>query len=219
MIAATNPLRTRDLAQIHCARRDLALTDDTYRALLHRIAGVESAADLDIGGRGRVLNEFRRLGWAPRPKSRKKSTPPPRCRDQRALALALWIELHRLGAVRDPSDLAFAAYAQRQCGVDHWMWARGGKRIDALVGGLRAWHARVELLGLWREAHGYGLAIAGDGSEAALARYLGRPSFGAIRASDATLAHRSGPTAAGQLLAAVVPHRPTVPEPKAAPCA
>lgn len=185
-MSTQKPLRTRDLAQIHCARRDLALTDDTYRALLYRVAKAESSADLDISGRAKVLAEFRRLGWKPKPgktaDGRKKSALPPR--DDRAVALALWIQLHQAGEVRDPSDLALAAFAARMTGVDHWRWTRADG-CHRIIEALKAWQARTELRALWCRAHALGLEIAGDGSDAALARYLGRKSFGAIRTSDA----------------------------------
>lgn len=185
--AQPKPPRDRDLAQIHIARKALALTDDTYRALLQRVTGKDSAADLSIGERGRVLAEFRRLGWRPKPgklaDGRKKSARPPR--DDRAVALALWIQLHQAGEVEDPSDLALAAFARRMTGVDHWRWTRADG-CHRIIEALKAWQARTELRTLWRRAHALGLEIAGDGSDAALARYLGRKSLGAIRTSDAS---------------------------------
>lgn len=57
--------RNLDLSKIHIAKKDLGLDDDTYRALLTRVAGVRSAKDLNPRQTGRVLAEFVRLGWAP----------------------------------------------------------------------------------------------------------------------------------------------------------
>ncbi len=55
-------LRIKQLAAIHVlARKQLRLDEDTYRALLQRIAGVRSAADLDGPGRAAVLTELHRL--------------------------------------------------------------------------------------------------------------------------------------------------------------
>jgi phage gp16-like protein len=53
--------RLRDLAAIHAEKKRLCLDDATYRALLARVAGVRSAADLDAQGRAEVLREFARL--------------------------------------------------------------------------------------------------------------------------------------------------------------
>lgn len=54
--------RNKQLAAIHVlASKRLHLDRDTYVALLHRVGGVASSADLDQRGRVKVLNELRRL--------------------------------------------------------------------------------------------------------------------------------------------------------------
>ena len=55
--------RNLQLSKIHIAKKDLGLDDETYRALLMRIAGVRSAKDLNPRQIGFVLAEFARLGW------------------------------------------------------------------------------------------------------------------------------------------------------------
>ncbi len=55
--------RNRELAQIHCAKRDLALDEETYRAMLWTIARVKSAADLDFTGRRQVIEHLRARGF------------------------------------------------------------------------------------------------------------------------------------------------------------
>ena len=57
--------RNMDLSKIHIAKKDLGLDDETYRALLFRVAGVRSAKDLNPRTTGKVLAEFERLGWKP----------------------------------------------------------------------------------------------------------------------------------------------------------
>lgn len=57
--------RNLQLSKIHIAKKDLGLDDETYRALLVRVAGVRSAKDLTPRQAGAVLAEFTRLGWAP----------------------------------------------------------------------------------------------------------------------------------------------------------
>lgn len=56
-------IRKRQLAQIHIAKNDLGLDDDTYRAILMDVAGVASAADLSAKGRRDVLARFESKGW------------------------------------------------------------------------------------------------------------------------------------------------------------
>lgn len=51
------------LAKIHIAKAQLGLDDETYRALLARVAGVRSAKDLSPRQVGAVLREFERLGF------------------------------------------------------------------------------------------------------------------------------------------------------------
>ena len=54
--------RRKDLAAIHVmASKQLRLDEDTYRALLERLAGKRSAADLNTRERMAVLDELRRL--------------------------------------------------------------------------------------------------------------------------------------------------------------
>lgn len=54
------------LAKIHIAKTQLGLDDDTYRAILARVAGVRSAKDLSPRQIGAVIAEFERLGWVPK---------------------------------------------------------------------------------------------------------------------------------------------------------
>lgn len=62
----TDPTRARDLKLIHAARRQMAWTEDTYRAILKRVTGHGSAADLNAKQRKAVLDDFARLGWNPK---------------------------------------------------------------------------------------------------------------------------------------------------------
>lgn len=55
--------RKRMLASIHIARKDLALEEESYRALLCRVAGQNSAKGMTNQQLGAVLAEFERLGW------------------------------------------------------------------------------------------------------------------------------------------------------------
>jgi len=57
-------LRSNALAQIHIAKAQLGMDDDTYRAMLWAQAGVESARDLDHAGRAKVLAHLSACGAA-----------------------------------------------------------------------------------------------------------------------------------------------------------
>ena len=59
--------RTREIAKIHLAKKQLGLDEATYRATLKRVAGCLSSAELTAGGRALVLEELRALGFKPAP--------------------------------------------------------------------------------------------------------------------------------------------------------
>ena len=59
-------VRTRDLAMIHIAKKDLGLDDDTYRDMLWTVARVRSSGELDHAGRDSVLKHLKSRGWQPK---------------------------------------------------------------------------------------------------------------------------------------------------------
>lgn len=54
--------RTKDLAKIHLAKKQLQMDDETYRAMLWTQARVESAAKLDSHGRKKVIEHLISIG-------------------------------------------------------------------------------------------------------------------------------------------------------------
>lgn len=62
--------RRAELAQIHQAKKQLQLDDDTYREVLARVTGVTSSADMTHAQRKAVLAEFMRLGFKPQRSAR-----------------------------------------------------------------------------------------------------------------------------------------------------
>lgn len=70
-------LRKAALAKIHIAKSQLAMEDADYRAVLMRVAGVKSAADLTPRQIDAVLAEFRRLGFVDRANPRQPSAATP----------------------------------------------------------------------------------------------------------------------------------------------
>lgn len=56
-------IRKRELAQIHVAKSQLGIDEDTYRAMLWTVARVKSAADLDWAGRKKVLDHLKAKGF------------------------------------------------------------------------------------------------------------------------------------------------------------
>ena len=62
-MAATPDPRRQQLARIHQAKKQLALDEDTYRALLVRVTGKASSADMTTAQRNAVIAELLRLGF------------------------------------------------------------------------------------------------------------------------------------------------------------
>ena len=58
-----DPLRRRELAAIHVAKKEIGLDDATYRYILRNYFNVESSADLDQAGRRKLLDHFKSRGW------------------------------------------------------------------------------------------------------------------------------------------------------------
>lgn len=55
--------RQRQLAQIHIAKKDFGMDDETYRAMLKGVAGVDSSSQLDFNGMTKVLKHLRASGF------------------------------------------------------------------------------------------------------------------------------------------------------------
>ncbi|QQQ17769.1 regulatory protein GemA [Brevundimonas vitis] len=135
--------RARAIAKVKIAAKQLGLDDATYRAMLSRITGQDSAAKCTEAQLGRVLDEMKAKGWkASKPAARsERSASSTRHAAKQAVsplalkARAMWISLHQLGEVRDPSEAALEAFARRQLGVDRLQWAvpsQGAALIEAL---------------------------------------------------------------------------------------
>ncbi len=107
------------LARVHIARKELGLDEETYRAVLRRVADAASAADMSNDDLERVLAEFRRLGWRPqRAEGWRPKSPKPWVRK----VYALWGEAKRTGAFRDRRRSALRAFVKRQTGCDDPEW-------------------------------------------------------------------------------------------------
>jgi phage gp16-like protein len=148
--------RTGYIKLIHVARRELEkagqMDEATYRAMLLAVGKASSTKDMPPSSLVKVLEHMKRAGFTVRPKTperpqqRRLATSP----DARKVR-ALWLFLHELGAVRDPSEQALAAYVARMAKVDDLHWARGRRfdtkkswdRPELLIESLKAWAMRV----------------------------------------------------------------------------
>jgi phage gp16-like protein len=132
---APNPHRRAMLAKVHLGVKELGMIDDDYRAILIRIAGVTSAGDCTDAQLADVIEELKAKGFRPKVTAGKPRQPKPADHAMAGKARAMWISLHQLGAIDNPSERALEGFAQRQLGVERLQWAdqrMGYKLIEAL---------------------------------------------------------------------------------------
>jgi phage gp16-like protein len=130
------------IAKIHLAKKQLALTEDSYRDVLRRITGLDSSADMRADQLDAVLREFARLGWKPRPAMKRCAAP------QVRMIYAVWKDIVRLKGSGDAAGLR--SFVQRQTktlvnpqGISspEFLDAEMGARV---LEGLKAWRARLQ---------------------------------------------------------------------------
>lgn len=128
------PDRRARLAKVHIAKKQLALEDDSYRALLHRVTGQESSANCTDAQLDALLGEFKRLGFA----GEKPKTP----RSDKAyvrMIFGIWKDLKPF--VNDHSVRALQSFVKRQTNVDAPEFLSPEEAND-VIEGLKAWLAR-----------------------------------------------------------------------------
>jgi phage gp16-like protein len=130
------------LAKVAIARKELGLDEETYRAVLTRLTGQDSAKACTDRQLGLVLDEFKAKGWKPHAKVLARNTKlrlvdPPAVRKARAL----WISLHQLGVVRDRTDAALESFAVKQIGKP--LREADAARVYKLIEALKAMAERA----------------------------------------------------------------------------
>lgn len=123
------------LARIHIAKKELALTDEAYRDILHHYFQVDSAKELNERQARDLINLFKAKGWQPRfdgQKQQRKTDgqyleikPGPAAKQQRKV-LALW---HALGY--DINKIH--ARVKKQFGVNRFEWLEDSKALHILI--------------------------------------------------------------------------------------
>lgn len=121
--------RVRDLAAIHASAKKLGMERPVYEAMLMRVIGVRSCADLDATGRARVLAELRRLG-APR----KPAVGRPSRADGEPMLRKIEALLREIDAPWSYAD----AIAKRMFGVPFIAWVHRSEQLRAIIAALDA---------------------------------------------------------------------------------
>lgn len=131
---AADTARTKRIQQVQIARKQMAMDEATYRAVLVRITGERSCTALDSAKLDRVIAEMKRLGWRPtghRPTARHAHV---------RKVYAIWTSMAPL--LDDPSQPALRAFVVRQTGVTSPEWL-DGQQGNLVIEGLKAWRRRL----------------------------------------------------------------------------
>lgn len=143
--APANPARLSLIKLIHVARRELRMDDDTFRLMLVSMTGLDgatSSADLSVPNLQRVLEQLKQRGFTVRPKKAQRR---PKADDGQSRKIrSLWLTLHGLGAVRDPSEEALAKFVLNMTGVAALQWLKGSQ-ASGVIESLKQWQQRIEL--------------------------------------------------------------------------
>ena len=155
--------RARLIRLVHVGRRELGLDEESYRAVLQAQAGVSSSSLASVKQLQAVVDFMKRQGFKVSSKApaatRKVLVKGRQTGVSTALAAAdavvlasdpearkaraMWITLHEIGQVRDPSEAALLAYARRQTGVERMEWMRD---MVPVLEPLKSWLLRLRML-------------------------------------------------------------------------
>ncbi|NMX60234.1 regulatory protein GemA [Pseudomonas sp. WS 5079] len=141
--APSNQDRLRLIKLIHVARRELRMDADTYRLMLAGMKGLDGAtstADLNVPNLLKVLEQLKQKGFKPRPNKAGKR--PPAGDEQSKKIRSLWLTLHDLGVVRDPSEAALAKFVLGMTRVSALQWLNTAQ-ASRVIENLKQWHNRV----------------------------------------------------------------------------
>jgi hypothetical protein len=129
------PDRKAMLAKVHLAKKELGLDDGTYRIVVARITGKDSAGACRRPQLVDLLAEFKRLGWGGAPP--RKTSDKPYVRK----VFALWRSFCESGLARTPTPAGLKAFVKRMSGVDDPEWL-DPRQAGLVIEGLKAMIAR-----------------------------------------------------------------------------
>jgi len=129
-------------AKIHIARQQLGMDDQGYRALLARVAGVQSSKDLGARQVGAVLREFERLGFKPQasPKGKGKPHNFNQLREEITKVEALLTDLNLPWSYAD-------SIAKRMFKIERCAWLKSRKHFEGVIAALHVEQKKQQLKG------------------------------------------------------------------------
>lgn len=126
-----------DYAKINIACKELGL--NKHQLLADRY-GKDSSKELTTANLFDLYRHFHNLGWRVRRRTGGKTSPKYDDARQRKV-VALWIELHKAGVVKNSSDRALQVYVKRMSGIENLKWC-GAQECFRLIESLKKWGAR-----------------------------------------------------------------------------
>lgn len=136
------------IIKIHALKGSLKLDDDTYRDILGGY-GVKTSTKLTIVKADQLIDDLTKKAtaagvWEKRkPAAKAKATRKMADDDQSRMIRGIWIELHGMGAVRDPSEKALTSYVKRMTNIAALQWL-DVKQAQLVIEALKKWRKRVE---------------------------------------------------------------------------
>ncbi|MDD0973839.1 gp16 family protein [Pseudomonas fontis] len=139
----TNDIRKSLIKLIHVARRELQMADDTYRLMLagmRELDGATSTAELSVPNLMKVLDVLKQKGFKVRPN---KAGMRLKADDSQSKKIrSLWLALHDIGAVRNPSEEALAKFVRGRTGVAALQWL-STTQASQVIEHLKQWQSRM----------------------------------------------------------------------------
>jgi phage gp16-like protein len=136
-------------AQIHIAKSQLNMDDDTYRALLKSATGKTSCADMGIIDLNKALQAFKDRGFkSTKPRPGKKALSPKSKGTRVDKMRAVWITMQQRGLISDGSETALLHWVQGQlkkrgaAPIDSLQWLDGHAECNQLLEQLKQWSQR-----------------------------------------------------------------------------
>ncbi|GAB3021489.1 phage protein GemA/Gp16 family protein [Bowmanella dokdonensis] len=120
--------------QIKAAQTQMAMEQEDYQALLVRLTGKASSTRLTAFEAGRVLDEFRRLGWRPRRRNAR----------QIARIQYLWLRLGEAGLLEDQSKQALYSFCVKFTGT-RLLHKAASNQLRTVIDCLQAWCKREKV--------------------------------------------------------------------------
>lgn len=139
--------KARLVRLLHVAKSQLQMDDAAYRTLLANASrGKTSSKAMGVDELETALRMMKAQGFVVTLKPKAGSTKDLPVRDfgsQVAMIRGLWLELHRLGAVRSPSESSLAKFVKRMTGVDYHGWL-DTDNASRVIEHLKQWKIRAE---------------------------------------------------------------------------